>query len=111
MEENPSYAPFLAKIPRPTAQQYRDGIARLFRHAASVGCTGLHDVGSGSAYGVADVEDLEAVMKTDPPIRDRAFLVSTLMDKWIEAGFTPNMGNDPLRRQESNYGPTVPTRD
>ncbi|MGH2602636.1 MAG: amidohydrolase, partial [Dehalococcoidia bacterium] len=58
------------------------------------GCTGLHDCGLGMLGGPQDIEAVQRVMRTDPPIRYSAFLVSTHMQAWQAMGLTPNTGND-----------------
>ena len=97
VEEPPAYEPFSAKMPRPTPQEFADGVRRIFGRAAAAGCTCLHDCGLGSIAGAPDVDALSAIMRSDPPVRYSAFLVSSHMDTWLGMGLTPNSGNDRFR--------------
>ena len=45
IEESPAYAPFQARMPKLTPQEFLRGIRRFFDNAAAAGCTSLHDAG------------------------------------------------------------------
>ncbi|MBX8825124.1 amidohydrolase [Ochrobactrum sp. SFR4] len=97
LEESAAQEPFVEKMPQPTAAEVQKRIRRLFDHAASVGCTSLHDCGIGLLSGVNDVALLDAVMADNPPVRYRGMLISTLMDEWDKLGIKPGHGNDLFR--------------
>ncbi|NKB79649.1 amidohydrolase [Ochrobactrum daejeonense] len=97
LEEPPSFMPFLGKMPMPTAVQLQEYTRRMMDHAASVGCTSLHDCGVGMLAAEHDVALLDAVMAKKPPIRYRGMLVSTAMDQWEKLGFKPGRGTDMYR--------------
>lgn len=96
LEEAAAMAAFIMKMPMPDARQTRAAIGRLFRKAASQGCTGLFDCSIG-AQGMGDLEVLRDVMSEDPPVRLGGTLVSTNMKLWREAGLKPGMGDDRFR--------------
>lgn len=97
LEEMPAFVPFMKVMPMPGPQEAIASIRRLFDKAASVGCTSMNDMGIGT-MGVQDLALLEAVMKTEPPVRYSGFLTSDHMDKWVELGLTPEKnGNDRFR--------------
>lgn len=97
LEETSALEPFLAKMPQPTALEIQKRIRNLFDHAASVGCTTLHDCGIGLLSGVNDLALMEAVMADNPPVRYRGMLISTIMDEWEKMGLKPGQGNDFFR--------------
>lgn len=97
LEETAAQEPFIAKMPQPSALEIQKRIRNLFDHAASVGCTTLHDCGIGLLAGANDLALLEAVMAGNPPIRYRGMLISTIMDEWEKMGIKPGHGNDFFR--------------
>lgn len=97
LEEPSAFMPFMADMPHPSPDEVRSRVGRLLGHAASVGCTTLHDCGIGMLTGPSDVELLQSVMVDDPPVRYRGMLVSTAMDAWEEMGLTPGFGDDRFR--------------
>lgn len=97
LEESAALEPFVEKIPQPSAQEIQKRIRKMFDHAASVGCTSLHDCGIGMLSGVNDIALLDAVMAGNPPVRYRGMLISTLMDEWEKLGIKPGHGNDLFR--------------
>ena len=94
LEETPTFAPFMAKMPQPSATEIGARVRRLFDHAASVGCTTLHDCGIGSLAGASDLALLNSVMQGNPPIRYRGMLVSSEMDAWERLGIKAGHGDD-----------------
>ncbi len=97
LEESAAQEPFIAKMPQPTAQEIQKRIRNMFDHAASVGCTSLHDCSIGMLSGTNDIALLDAVMADNPPVRYRGMLISTLMDEWDKIGIKPGHGNDLFR--------------
>lgn len=97
LEETASHEPFIAKMPQPSALEIQNRIRNLFDHAASVGCTTLHDCSIGVLSGANDLTLLEGVMAKNPPVRYRGMLVSTIFDEWEKMGLTPGQGNDIFR--------------
>ena len=97
LEESAAQEPFIEKMPQPTAAEVQKRIRGLFDHAASVGCTSLHDCSIGMLSGVNDIALLDAVMADNPPVRYRGMLISTLMDEWDKLGIKPGHGNDLFR--------------
>lgn len=97
LEESPAFLPFMAAMTPTSADEVRARVGRLFDHAASVGCTTLHDCGIGMLAGPNDLGLLQAVMAGDPPVRYRGMLVSTAMDAWEEMGLAPGAGDDRFR--------------
>lgn len=97
LEESAAQEPFIAKMPQPTAQEIQKRIRNMFNHAASVGCTSLHDCSIGMLSGRNDIALLDAVMADNPPVRYRGMLISTLMDEWDKIGIKPGHGNDLFR--------------
>lgn len=97
LEESAAHEPFIAKMPQPSALEIQKRIRNLFNHAASVGCTTMHDCGIGLLAGINDLPLLEAVMAGNPPIRYRGMLISTLMDEWEKVGIKPGHGDDFFR--------------
>lgn len=97
LEEPAAVLPFMAHMPHPAPDEVRSRVRRLLDHAASVGCTTLHDCGIGMLTGPSDLELLQAVMADDPPVRYRGMLVSTAMDAWDEMGLAPGQGDDRFR--------------
>lgn len=96
LDEGPALAPFLARIGMPGPEELAAAIGRLFRKAASRGCTSLFDCSIG-ALGPADLELLRGVMAADPPIRFGGALVSTHAKAWRDAGLAPGFGNERFR--------------
>lgn len=97
LEEPPAFMPFMAAMPRVSGEEVGARVGRLFDHAASVGCTTLHDCGIGMLTGPRDLGLLQTVMAGDPPVRYRGMLVSTAMDAWDEMGLVPGAGDDRFR--------------
>ncbi len=97
LEESNAMMPFIEKMPVLSAFETQARIKRLLSHAASVGCTTLHDCGIGMQAGIAELDLLDAIMADDPPVRYRGMLVSTLMDDWEKSGIKPGRGNDQFR--------------
>ncbi|WCO68146.1 amidohydrolase family protein [Iamia majanohamensis] len=97
LEEPPAFMPFMAVMPTAGGDEVRARTRRLLDHAASVGCTTLHDCGIGMLTGPGDLALLRAVMAEDPPVRYRGMLVSTAMDAWEEMGVRPGDGDDRFR--------------
>jgi len=97
LEETNALLPFVSKMPMPTAREMVARVRRLLDHAASVGCTTLHDCGIGAQGGTAELALLDSVMADDPPVRYRGMLVSTAMDAWEQAGLRPGRGSDLFR--------------
>ncbi len=97
LEETAAFAPFVLRMPLPSPEELVARGRRLLDHAASVGCTALHDCGIGMVAGPGDLTVLQQVMAGDPPVRYRGMLVSTAMDRWDELGLRPGDGDDRLR--------------
>ncbi len=97
LEEPPAFAPFTVGMPRAAPDEVRARVGRLLDHAASVGCTTLHDCGIGMLTGPSDLDLLQGVMADDPPVRYRGMVVSTAMDAWEEMGLVPGAGDDRFR--------------
>ncbi len=97
LEESAAQEPFIAKMPQPSAAEIQKRIRKMMDHAASVGCTTLHDCGIGLLSGVNDLALLEAVMADNPPVRYRGMLISTIMDAWDKQGIKAGYGNDLFR--------------
>jgi len=97
LEESNAMLPFIEKMPVLSAFEMQARIKRMLNHAASVGCTALHDCGIGMQGGTAELDLLDAIMADDPPVRYRGMLVSTLMDDWEKSGIKPGRGNDQFR--------------
>ena len=94
LQEVGAYGAVLAQIPPVTDTPQR--IRRLFDRAASAGVTAVCDMGVGFA-GPGDIAIFEEVMKANPPVRVRGFLVSTAMDEWEKMGLKPGHGDDMFR--------------
>jgi hypothetical protein len=94
VEEANALPPFLAKAPPVTDTPQR--IRRLFDRAASDGVTAVCDMSVGYG-GPGDIALMEGVMKDNPPVRVRGFLVSTAMDEWEKMGLKPGHGDDMFR--------------
>lgn len=97
LEEMAAQAPFIDKMPQPSATEIQARIRRLINLASSVGCTTLHDCGVGLMAGVNDLALLDAVMADNAPARYRGMLISTIMDDWEKMGLKPGHGNDIFR--------------
>jgi predicted amidohydrolase YtcJ len=96
IDEGPALLVFLAKMGAPTADETAASIGRLFKKAASRGCTGLFDCGIGATT-PDDLTVIQRVMAENPPVRFGGALVSTYMKAWRDAGLKPGFGNDRFR--------------
>lgn len=96
MEESPAMKPFMAVMPMPSQARYAELVQQLFADAAKAGCTSLHDAGIGTG-GTTDLDLLNAVMATNPPVRYSGFLTSDLMEEWTQKGVRPGDGSDTFR--------------
>jgi predicted amidohydrolase YtcJ len=96
LQETAAFLPFLAKTGMPTADEMAAAIERLFKTAASRGCTGLFDCSIG-INGPGELALIQGVMSRDPPIRFGGALVSTRMKAWRDAGLKPGFGTDRFR--------------
>lgn len=97
LEEAHAYLPFLATMDRMAPEELLGRVRRLMRHAASVGCTTLHDCGIGLLGGANDIALLRTVQAENPVVRYRGMLVSTHMAQWNEMGLQPGFGDDWFR--------------
>ena len=97
LEETPAFLPFFNLLPLASPDQVVVRLKDLFAHAASVGCTGLHDCGIGTLSGAGDLDLLTAAMTADAPVRLRGMLVSTHFDAWEARGLKPGFGDDLFR--------------
>ncbi len=89
LEEAPSFYPFLAVMPQPTAADLVSYFRADLQDAVAKGCTLVHDCGIGAAFGEKDLALIDAVMKTNPPLRYAGYLVSTHYDAWEKLGLRP----------------------
>ncbi|MGO4716558.1 amidohydrolase [Bradyrhizobium sp. 2TAF24] len=96
VDETPALMPFMAKIGMPSADELAAALGRLFRTAASRGCTGLFDCALGF-QGLGDLKLIQSVMANNPPVRYGGTLVSSRMKAWQDAGLKPGFGNDRFR--------------
>ncbi|MGF6416770.1 putative amidohydrolase YtcJ [Stenotrophomonas sp. AN71] len=96
MQESPAMKPFMAVMPMPSQERSAELIQQLFADATKAGCTSLHDAGIGTG-GVTDLDVLNGVMASNPPVRYSGFLTSDLMDDWVQRGITPGHGDDRFR--------------
>jgi predicted amidohydrolase YtcJ len=94
-----SYAPFIAKMPRPDATALVAASAKELAMAASKGCTMLVDAGLGSFAGTDELAILKAIVASgQAPVRLAAMMTSRLVDKWLAMpDIKPGAGDDRLR--------------
>ena len=98
LEEPPAYMPFIAVLPRPSAEENATHVGAIFDKASTLGVTAMQDMSIGALTGGSgDIDILKAVMADAPPIRFRGALQSTQMEIWKAMKISPNQGNDMLR--------------
>lgn len=89
LEEPPAFQPFVAAMPKPSAEAFAGFLRADLDDASAKGCTALHDCGIGGLYAEGDIALIDAVMKTDPGVRYAGMLVSTHFQKWRSLGLRP----------------------
>jgi predicted amidohydrolase YtcJ len=89
LEETPAFYPFLAVMPQPSAADLVGYFRADLQDAIAKGCTLVHDCGIGAAFADKDLALIDAVMKTNPPLRYAGYLVSTHYDLWEKLGLKP----------------------
>lgn len=92
LHESPSYAPFLASLPLPSAQEIAGLAATTLRDWAAQGCTTVYDAG----VGMFDAKGDAALLRTlataaDAPLRVRGALVPEAVDA---LGARPGAGDE-----------------
>ncbi len=94
-----SYAPFIAKMPRPDAAALVAASARELDMAASKGCTMLVDAGLGTFAGPDEMPILKSIVASGrASVRLAAMMTSRLMDKWLAMpNIKPGAGDDSFR--------------
>jgi len=94
-----SYAPFIAKMPRPDAAALVAAAAKELAMAASKGCTMLVDAGLGSFAGTDELPILKSIVAGgNASVRLAAMMTSRLMDKWLAMpDIKPGAGDDRFR--------------
>ncbi|MFN7168750.1 MAG: amidohydrolase [Pannonibacter sp.] len=89
LEESPAYDAFFAHMPPPSDAETLDYLRSDIADAAATGVTTLHDCGLGQLFGAKDVELIDRLMLTNPPVRYAGFLVSSHYDTWAAQGMKP----------------------
>jgi predicted amidohydrolase YtcJ len=89
LEEPPAFQPLVKVMPTPSQQQLIGFLRADLVDGARKGCTTLHDCGIGGLFADADIDLLDAVMATKPPVRYAGMLVSTHMAIWERLGLRP----------------------
>jgi hypothetical protein len=94
-----SYAPFIAKMPRPDAAALVAASARELDMAASKGCTMLVDAGLGTFAGQDELPILKSIVESGrASVRLAAMMTSRLMDKFLAIpDMKPGAGDDRFR--------------
>lgn len=91
LEEPGAFQPFIVTMPAPTTAEFANFLRLDIEDAAAKGCTTLHDCGIGGLFAEGDLQLIDQVMATDPPVRYAGFLVSTHFDKWTQMGLRPGL--------------------
>ena len=91
LDEPPAFQPFIAAMPKPSAEAFAGFLRADLDDASAKGCTALHDCGIGGLYAEGDIALIDAVMKTDPGVRYAGMLVSTHFQKWRSLGLRPGV--------------------
>lgn len=89
LEETPAFGRLIAVIPRLTHDQMVGYLRADLMDAAARGCTAVHDCGIGTVFAEQDLALIDAVMRTDVPLRYAGYLVSTHFDTWTRLGLRP----------------------
>jgi len=89
LEEPPAMLAFVHAMPQPTPAELIQMIREDLIDGAKRGCTLLHDCGIGALFGKMDLELIDAVVASNPPVRYAGLLVSTHMKTWEEMNLKP----------------------
>ncbi len=96
--EPPTYAPFMAKMPKPSATDLANAVKKTTQNIAAAGVTTSAEITLGFQFGLENETKLLQELSANEglPIRIRAYLYGPA----IPAGYTslkPNQGDDRLR--------------